>query len=479
MSSTVQKRDLHYIHHIIVLIIIFGAHLIPTFSTVTREGVVILGSFIGAVYGWSTINMLWPSIMAIFSVGLVKGMNAMIAASLGNGTTWMLMLFFIIVGYLNNNNIPNTLSSFIMTRKIFSKNPYLLFFGFFIGAYICAFLSGAVAVIFFCTVAFSACEVAGVKPHTKTPTLLGIGVVISALMMSVTIPFKSTGLMITSAWTTTSGIQVDYLSWMAISFIITLLVMVWYLIICKVVFRIDTTPFKGIDNEKLGIKFEGFTKQQKIGFGVLLWVVADILCASVLPSDFILTKFLIKIGAFGQVLIPLTVAMFIRVDGEPVIDFQKIAAKHFPWDVLFLIGYIMILSSYMMADSTGLKAFIVELISPLTNLGLFGFLLVLFAIITALTNFANNAVCCLAVLPIIYAYTAIDSNLNGTAAVFALLMVSHFAFLTPGATPMAALMIGRSDWVKSNMIWKYGLIIIVLLFIVMVPAAYLLGTIVF
>ena len=231
--------------------------------------------------------------------------------------------------------------------------------------------------------------------------------------------------------------------------------------------------------EKLGIKFEGFTKQQKIGFGVLLWVVADILCASVLPSDFILTKFLIKIGAFGQVLIPLTVAMFIRVDGEPVIDFQKIAAKHFPWDVLFLIGYIMILSSYMMADSTGLKAFIVELISPLTNLGLFGFLLVLFAIITALTNFANNAVCCLAVLPIIYAYTAIDSNLNGTAAVFALLMVSHFAFLTPGATPMAALMIGRSDWVKSNMIWKYGLIIIVLLFIVMVPAAYLLGTIVF
>ncbi len=479
MSSTTQKRDLHYLHHIIVLLVIFGAHIFPTFGTVTREGVVILGSFIGAVYGWSTINLLWPSIIAIFSVGLVKGMNAMVAASLGNGTTWMLMLFFIIIGYLNNNNIPNSLSNFIMTRKVFSKNPYLLFFGFFIGAYICAFLSSMVAVIFFCTVAFSACEVAGVKPHTKTPTLLGIGIVIAALMMTITIPFKSTGLMVTSAWAATSGIQISYLTWLAVSFFISILVMVLYLIICIVVFRIDATPFKGMDNETLGIKFEGFTKQQKIGFYILLWVIADILCASILPADFIMTKFLTQIGLFGQVLIPLAAAMFIRADGEPLIDLPKIAAKHFPWDMLFLIGYIMILSNYMMADSTGLKAFSIELITPLTNLGLVGFLLVLFALITVLSNFANNTVCCLAVLPIVYAYSLLDPNLNGTAAMLALLMVSHFSFLTPGATPIAAVMIGRSDWVKSNMIWKYGSITIALLFIVMVPVAYLLGTIAF
>ena len=67
MSVQTQKSEFsQYIHYIVTVIIIFGFRFLPNFDPVTDEGMVLLGAFIGAVYGWSFINMLWPSILPIF-----------------------------------------------------------------------------------------------------------------------------------------------------------------------------------------------------------------------------------------------------------------------------------------------------------------------------------------------------------------------------------------------------------------------------
>lgn len=64
MSVQTQKSGFsQYIHYIITAIIIFGFRFLPNFGPVTDDGMVLLGAFIGAVYGWSFINMLWPSIL--------------------------------------------------------------------------------------------------------------------------------------------------------------------------------------------------------------------------------------------------------------------------------------------------------------------------------------------------------------------------------------------------------------------------------
>ena len=64
MSVQTQKSGFsQYIHYIITAIIIFGFRFLPNFGPVTDDGMVLLGVFIGAVYGWSFINMLWPSIL--------------------------------------------------------------------------------------------------------------------------------------------------------------------------------------------------------------------------------------------------------------------------------------------------------------------------------------------------------------------------------------------------------------------------------
>lgn len=67
MSVQTQKSGFsQYIHYIITVIIIFEFRFLPNFGPVTDEGMVLLGAFISAVYGWSFINMLWPSILPIF-----------------------------------------------------------------------------------------------------------------------------------------------------------------------------------------------------------------------------------------------------------------------------------------------------------------------------------------------------------------------------------------------------------------------------
>ena len=46
------------IHYLITAIICFGFGLIPPFGGMTEYGMGVLGAFIGAIYGWSTIGMI-------------------------------------------------------------------------------------------------------------------------------------------------------------------------------------------------------------------------------------------------------------------------------------------------------------------------------------------------------------------------------------------------------------------------------------
>mgnify|MGYP003313570435 CR=1 FL=1 len=58
-----------YVHHIITALLIISGHFLPVVEPLTREGMVLLMSFIGAIYGWSFINMLWQ----VFWLCLVWG----------------------------------------------------------------------------------------------------------------------------------------------------------------------------------------------------------------------------------------------------------------------------------------------------------------------------------------------------------------------------------------------------------------------
>lgn len=473
MSSNIQKTAFsHYIHYIITAIIIFGVRLLPPADPITEEGMVLLGAFIGAVYGWSFIDMLWPSMLAFFSMGLQLGMDKVVAAGLGSTITWMLMMFYIVIGIMNEAKLVDSLAAFFMTRKIIKGRPWIMFAIIIIANFLCSLLSGFGSLVLFLALVFKMCGMLRIAPYSKLPTMLGIGVAFGTALAAIMFPFKGTSLNCLVVWQGITGESIEYLTYMSVSFPMAFFLLILLTLIARFIIRVDVSEMKNFNPTELGIVHEKLNRSQKIAILIVVWAMVNMFLPGLLPSTWGFTKLLNSLTLFGQVSIPLLLFMVIRVDGKPVINFRHIASKYIPWDLFMLMGIIMPLASFLTAETTGIQPFMVGLTQPLQSLGVVGFLLLLMAVTVVLTNFANNFVVAMIMMPVIYAFSLSNEALSSTAALMVLIICSHFAFLTPGATPFAAIMIGNSDWISPKNILRWGIPTVIALFICTLPVVY-------
>ncbi|MEE0435662.1 MAG: anion permease [Peptococcaceae bacterium] len=472
MTTATKSSVKEYIHYIITALIIFGFPLLPNIGTITDEGMVILGAFIGAIYGWSFIDMLWPSILAIFSMGLELGVGTVVAAGLGNQVTWMLIFLYIIIGILTDAKIIDVIIGFFLTRKLFVKYPVLLMGTVLFVNLLCSMFNGFGAEVIFLALIFEMCRMFDIKPFSKFPVVFGIGIALTSAVAAIMLPFQGTAVLMLSAWTGITGETLNYATYMATAFPIAIFMIVIFLLIARFVLRVDFSVLQGFDAEKLGISNKKLNGEQKLAVVMLVWMILNLMLPSFLPAEWSLTKFLNNLTVFGQVALPIVFFMVVKYQGKRVINFEDIAKRYIPWQIFLMMGVIMPLSSFLTADSTGIKEFMTGLTEPLLSLGTFGFLIIMMVSTVILTNFANNAVVGMIMMPVIYAFSLSNNALSTSAAVMILIFCTHFAFLTPGATPYAAIMFGNTKWIKAKLVYKYGIIIIVLLFICTLPVAY-------
>ena len=87
MEETNQARR-KTIHTIIGIGIMIILGLLPGPEPITALGMKALGLFIGTVYLWITVDLLWPSIFAIMMYAFIGYTNiaGAISMSLGNDT---------------------------------------------------------------------------------------------------------------------------------------------------------------------------------------------------------------------------------------------------------------------------------------------------------------------------------------------------------------------------------------------------------
>lgn len=465
-----------YVHHIVTAILIISGHFLPVVEPLTREGTVLLMAFIGAIYGWSFINMLWPSVLAILSMGMQLGMAKVLAAGLGSHVTWMLIFFFLIVGIFTETKFVDNISAWFLTRKIVLGKPWVLFTVMLFGNYVCSLLNGFGSLIIFLTLTFKMCELMDIKPYTKFPTMIGMGIVLTTALSAIAFPFQGTGLMFVMAWGGITGSVIDYIGYMAVSFPISIFVIVLYVLISKFIIRIDVSPLKNFDPAAAGITLNKVTGEQKLAIVAMVWALFDLCAPAVLPKDWLLVRFLNSLTQFGQAALPIVVFMVIKYKDKPVIEFQRLAAKYVPWELFMMMGVIMPLASFLTADTTGIKQMMTTLVQPLLGLGTVGFLLLIMGITCILTNFANNFVVGMIMMPVLYAFSLVTDGLSASAALMVLIFMTHFAFLTPGATPFAAIMLSNTNWVRTTDAFKWGIPTILVLFLCTLPVAYFWAT---
>ena len=110
-----EEKKASIIHYILVAFFCLAFRFIPPIGQMTPIGMGVLGCFIGAVYGWSTINMIWPSIMAMVGTGLCIGMATMASMTFGNNIIVCMLFIFPALGIMSSTGAMEYLVNKILT----------------------------------------------------------------------------------------------------------------------------------------------------------------------------------------------------------------------------------------------------------------------------------------------------------------------------------------------------------------------------
>ena len=468
-----EAKKVNIIHYIVVAFFCLGFRFIPPFAGITPYGMGILGTFIGAIYGWMTINMLWPSLMALAGVGLSIGMNQMLAASFGNMAVIALILCMGVLGVAMQTGAFEWLVQVILNNKFMNGKAwftlwFILLFAWFMGSH-----NPIIMCVIFCAFANAIFKQVGLEKNDPLIVAMYLGIAYCLMMGQILFPFISTGLTLVMAYSAMfPNNPIDFVPYLIYMIIVGIAMVTVYTALMKFVFRIDASKIASFKTEGGAPKA---TREQKVGL-ILFVIFILLMLGHSLPLGPV-KHFLEKFGLIGIVLLmSCVVALMKKSDGTPLIDLER-AFHMCNWGQVTMVGYIMVCSQYMMGADAGISAAMAKLIMPFMALPPIVFLAVALAIGVVLTNVANNMIVCILLMPFLVNFGSMI-GMPPTGMVALLFFMSQFAIATPAASPVTAVAMTQ-EMADPGVMTKFALKIIPFLFIFGIAIGWPVANIVF
>jgi sodium-dependent dicarboxylate transporter 2/3/5 len=348
---------------------------------------------------------------------------------------------------------------------VINGKPVVLSRIFIYATYVMAALSANIlpALLFMWAILYSVLDDVGYKKGDKYTAIMVIGAMFGAISGQAAKPFTGSALMIAGAYEKVSGAQLDYLHYMLFGFILSSLGIIAYALLIKFIFRPDMSKIKDISIERFQRDpLPAMDLRQKIMMASLFGYLVLVLLPSILPKSIGAVALLVKMGPLGVVIMFIVGLSLFKLEGKPIINFKEVAGKYIIWDVYLLVAMAMAISGAMTADVTGITGFLQRYLDPILgghSYFVFALILVLFGL--GITQFANNGVMGVLLMPVIKAFVEqTGGNFEATATL--IIFAMHIAILTPAASPYAAILYGNKDWVSQGEVVKYGLVVIIM-----------------
>lgn len=460
MGMDVAQKKVHWIHYVIVLAFCFLFRFIPGFAGITPLGMGILGSFIGAIYGWIFIDMLWTSLMALLAIGLSIGMNQMYAASLGSITIVALIFCMPLIGVCNETGAFQWLIDKLLTNKFMQGKAWITIWLILLIAWFLGSQNPIIMGVIFCSFATSIFKQVGIGKNEKLPIFMYLGIAYAAMMGQILFPFISTGLTLIMAYNAMfPNFPIDFVRYLAFMIPAGIFMVTVYTLLMKFVFRVDAS--KVADYKQTG-EAKKITKDQRNALIVfVIFIVLNILSSLPLgPIKEFLGLF--GLGGFIFILLAFMMVFMKKEDGTPFCDVEK-GLKTVNWGQILMVGYIMVIATYMNQPSTGISVAMSAMLQPFTALPplVFVVLALLFACI--MTNVANNMIVVVLVMPVMFNFASVI-GMAPTGMICLLFLLAQFALATPAASPVTAVCMTQ-ELADAGEMSKAALKIIPLLFI--------------
>lgn len=459
--SESKKRIPSLVHTVIIFALMFGVGFIPPFSAMTVTGMKILGILIGTIYGVAVCAPAWPCLLAMAAMGIlgVADYKTILATGLGSDSIMLMLFFFIFVAVLEQNKITEFLATWMITRKVVSGRPWLFSYILIIGTmFTGAIGSSFPAMIVFWGVLASTCHLYDIKPFTKYPTMMFMGIAIGGLASSSTWLFRGNPLFVNALLMQISNgeLSFNFGIYALFSFVMWMIVIAGYILMCKYIFKIDLSMMANIDSSIVNKDNLQLNTRQKICMFFIVLVLVIYCGLGFTPTNSALGQYFASIGLTIPICLILAMMAVLRVDGEPLLDFPKAATQGVVWDTIILAGILLSMSTIMMQADTGVNETLLAVLNPIfSGKGTIFMCVVICVISVILTNFMANTTVGLMFTPVIYSFS-IELGFNPMPMMAMMLISIHIAYITPAASPFASLLFGNSNWVKPGDVYKYG-----------------------
>ena len=472
----------YYLHTVVCLLIMFGFGQLPPVEPLTPLGMNLIGIFLGVLYGWVCIEIVWPSLAGLLALMLIGGMKPMMLLNKSFGDPVVQMMFFIFVfcATISHYGLSKFISLWFITRKFVAGRPWVFTYTFLGSIFILGGLTSASpAAIIGWSILYGVCEVCGFKKGDGYPTMMVFGIVFAAQVGMSLIPFKQAALTVFSAYETMSGVGIDYAKYMLIALLICAVCSLLFIVMGKYIFRPDMSKLVHLDVSKLDK--DGslvLSRVQKVILAFLFLLVILLLAPNFMPKDFFLTRFLKGIGNTGIVILLVTVMAAIKVEGKALLNFKVMVDSGVTWGIVLLLAFVQPLSGAMAKPESGITSFLMMALDPIISGGTpLTFALFLGLAATLLTQVMNNGAVGVSLMPIIYSYCQ-ASNVSPELPLIMVVMGVHLAFLTPAASASAALLHGN-EWSDSRAIWKTAPAVILMAYMVTAAITIIVGKAIF
>ena len=472
-----KKLFKYYFNTVIVFILMFGFPHLPTIEPLTDYGMQVVGIFLGCLYGWNLISVVWPSFLGLLALGFTQYGTMTETFASAYGSDRFLFVFFMLsfAALITQSGVTDYIAKWVISRKISRGRPWVVASLIYLAAYLVGALVSVLPSIVICwTLSYQLCAAYGYTNKDLYPKLMIIGVVNAALMGHCVFPFKAFAIIILGVLNTQLGISVNYISFTFFAFVLGFGGIIIWLLLSKYLYRPDVSLI--VNSAYVYQNTDKLSRYQKQVLLLLGIVIFAMFLPGFLPQCAV-KDFLNTLGTTGTVVSALCICTILKKqDGESFINIVELIKLGVPWPTMILLSTAMAMA-LALNDGTGVGDLLQMLLEPIfigNGTVLFFALIIVFGII--ITNIANNVVIGMILMPIVCTFSTLLDFPPEILTVACCLML-NITFFFPSGSPIAAFLHGNSEWISSIEIQKYTILYMALMAIWCIIVCLTLGNI--
>ena len=480
-----KKNTAYYINTVIVFALMFGIGQLPPFAQITELGMQVLGIFVGVLYGWCTVSLIWPGLLGIVAIGATEycTVTESFQAAFGADIPLMIIMVYILAANLEEWGLNQYIANWFISRKIGEGRPWVFTLLIVAAAFfMSAFVSMYATIIILWMIFYKICDQIGEPPRTKYTAMVISVIVIICGVTGAIFPFKAFAVIIIGL--TQQGIgqalDINFVTWTIYNVIICVVMIALFLLACKFVLKPDLSRVKEAGAKNAHLRGQKMNRDQKVGALVLAVFILALALPSILPETIPGMAVLEEMSILGVgALCMIALALVKKENGEPYINLTHLIAKGVNWELIILVSSTMPICNALEAEECGvLQSVIAWMTQTFSSLSGITFLIVIAAIFLITTQVTHNLVLILVFTPVL-TEMGLQFGVNPVVVMLVIFYTAMTAYATPAASSNAALIYGNEKWITKKDAYLTGFLILVVAFIVVLGIAIPLGNVMF